>query len=202
VRTAALPENGFHDTIECKFVVAADKLKEQRGHDFKDTLLYYALLANDGTLNAARAQDAKAEDLALFIRNTGDSTQYALRMLASDSCRIAVVASDAAAFDGGMRNADFSGGQAVSGAQNEDFNSTNLADTINIPATGSISHTTPEYYAVKITYGTGASPKTYYGYLKVRTHMKPVGSLGETRYEFDRVEFSFKYGEARDYTKE
>jgi hypothetical protein len=63
-----------------------------------------------------------------------------------------------------------------------------------------------KFYAVKISAYKVVDdlkvPVTYYGCLKVRTHINPTGSLGNVGYVFGKVELVFNYGEARNWTKE
>jgi hypothetical protein len=111
-------------------------------------------------------------------------------MLRSDSCKVAIQElTNATEWNAELRTGSGS-------VEALDWSGAVPANEITIPSTGSVSISDgPKYFAMKITKGTGSNAKTYYGYLR----LKVFGSIPS---DFEKVEFSFKYGEARDYTKE
>jgi hypothetical protein len=184
---------GAADTLISRFVVQADKLANAAAYDFKDLKSYYALFA--GTEVAAKDTVVKKTDVVFYVDTTTTRTDstFVLKMVASESCKIAVVASDSASFAENLR---------TNGGAQDDATITygTPTNTITIPSSAHISITGYQYYAVKITIGADSKLKTYYGYLRLRTHLV-APSKGDP-YKFDRVEFTLRYGEARDYTKE
>jgi hypothetical protein len=194
-----LPDQGtgIDDTLVSTLVVKADKLANKATYDFTDRTSYFAVFAGEITAktDAAKADAAKETaktDLVFYLDTVAirTDTTFVLKMVASDSCQIALVASTEAAYEANLRSNN--------GAENVSYGA--LANTIIVPADGSyIGINDYLYYAVKITFGAGIKPKTYYGYLRLRTIMP--GIQGDP-HKFERVEFTLNYGEARNYEKE
>ena len=192
----------INDTMVCKFVVKSDKLAGERKYNFEGRGKYYALLANKELPSERAAIEASAKDVVLHIDTTlsrTDST-FVLTMFPStnlERCNIAVEPSSKEAYDAAKRYVV------------QDTMETRIGGAdITLPAPDvHIGISNSVYYAVKIeaykevTIGGEKVevPVTYYGYLKLRTHM--AASVGDTP-KFSKVELVFKYGEARDYTKE
>jgi hypothetical protein len=194
------------DTLLSKFVVQADELASAATYNFTDprdgALYYYALFAGKEGLS----QNAAQTDVVFYLDTAasgGTDSTFVLKMLASDSCTIAVVPSTKEAYKANLRTND--GAQDVT-----DYPALTKEATI-APTTGYISITDYDYFAVKMTYWKPMEKKvddkvlkykentTYYGYLRLKTIMS--GPKGEVP-TFEKVEFTLNYGEARDYAKE
>jgi hypothetical protein len=180
------------------FTVQADKLAKSAKYDFKNITSYFALFA--GKEVTAKDTVAARTDIVFYLdtMTTRTDSTFVLKVLESDSCKIAVIASDSASYAENLRTDN--------GVQEKDGDFEAPANTIAIPSGADeyINITKYQYYAVKITVGTGDNTKTHYGYLRLKTFFYHGAYYeGEApNNKLERVEFSLNYGAARDYEKE